>query len=159
MRSVRSAECAVRSVVVLGAVLLGAVPASAQEPIPIGTKVGVPESGYRMQGRRDPFAPLVTSAPPAATTAAASARRAPGLAGLAAADAVLKGIITSGQTRIALLEAPDGKTYLARAQDRLHDAVVRRIDEDAVVLLTGGSARGGREVRKELRPSAGGGQQ
>lgn len=150
---------AVRSAVVLGVLVLGAVPASAQEPIPIGTKVGVPESGYKGQGRRDPFAPLVTSAPPAAAVAADTARRASGLAGLAVADAVLKGIITSGQTRIALLEAPDGKTYLARPQDRLHDAVVGRIDEDAVVLLTGTSARGGREVRKALRPNVGGGEQ
>lgn len=135
------------------------VTVSAQDPvrIGIGTRVGVPESGYQGLTRRDPFAPLV--APPSATTTAApAARRAPGLAGMAAADVVLKGIISSGATRLALLEGSDGKTYLARAQDKLQDAIVRRIDADAVVLLTNTAPRGGsREVRKPLRPTADGG--
>lgn len=146
------------------ACVCGVVPVSGQqsgtqETVKIGTRVGVPDTGYQGFGRRDPFAPLVAP-PSAATTTPAPARRAPGLAGMAAADVVLKGIISSGSTRLALLEGSDGKTYLARAQDKLQDAVVRRIDADAVVLLTNTAPRGGsRELRKPLRPTADGGGQ
>lgn len=139
--------------------VLSAAPAAAQETMTVGTRVGLPDTDYRALGRRDPFAPLVTP-PSAAAPAATPARRLPGLAGMAAADVVLKGIISSGATRLALLEGADGKTYLARPQDKLQDAVVRRIDMDAVVLLTTGAPQGGtREVRKALRPSSAGGGQ
>jgi len=134
------------------------VPVAAQETMKIGTRVGLLPSGYEGQSRRDPFAPLV--APPTApvATGAAPVRRAPGLAGMTADDVVLKGIISSGTTRMALLEGTDGKTYLAKTQDRLQDAVIRRIDVDAVVLLTNATKRaGGREVRKPLRPVGEGG--
>jgi Tfp pilus assembly protein PilP len=134
------------------------VPVTAQETIKIGTRVGLVPSGYEGQSRRDPFTPLV--APPTAPVAtnAAPVRRAPGLAGMAADDVVLKGIISSGATRMALLEGTDGKTYLAKAQDRLQDAVIRRIDVDAVVLVTNATQRAGaREVVKPLRPSGEGG--
>jgi len=144
---------------VLGVVLLClSVSLTAQETIKIGTRVGMPVSDYDGQSRRDPFAPLVSPPTPRAAAGAATTRRAPGLAGMTAADVVLKGIISSGATRMALLEGPDGRTYLARAQDRLHDAVIRRIDADAVVLLTTATPRGGgREVRKPLRPLGEGG--
>jgi Tfp pilus assembly protein PilP len=144
---------------VLGVVLLClSVPLTAQETVKIGTRVGMPATDYEGQSRRDPFAPLVSPPTPQVATGAAAPRRAPGLAGMTAADVVLKGIISSGATRMALLEGPDGKTYLARAADRLHDAVVRRIDADAVVLLTNATPRGGgRELRKPLRPIGEGG--
>ncbi len=145
--------------VIMAVCLVWAAPAAAQETVGIGTRVGMPETGYQGFGRRDPFAPLV--APPSATpTTATPARRAPGLAGMAAADVVLKGVISSGSTRLALLEGADGKTYLARVQDKLQDAVVRRIDADAVVLFTNTAPPGGsRELRKPLRPKADGGGQ
>ncbi len=136
------------------------VPVTAQETMKIGTRVGMMPTGYEGQSRRDPFSPLV--APPTAppVTAAATTRRASGLAGMTADDVVLKGIISSGATRMALLEGTDGKTYLAKAQDRLQDAVIRRIEADAVVLLTNATQRaGGREVRKALRPAGQGGGQ
>jgi len=127
----------------------------AQSAMTIGTRVGLPPSGYQASGR-DPFVPLVV--PPRAGPAAGPVvPRAPGLAGQAVADVELKGIIASGSTRLALLAGADGRTYLARVQDRLHDAVVRRIEADAVVLLTtAGPQTASREVRKVLRPVGGG---
>ncbi len=146
----------IRGASVLLLVLLGGVPvaSAAQETVAIGSRVGVPPSGYQGAGRRDPFASLIAAPTP---SSAPAAPRAAGLAGIAVADVAVKGIITSGNTWIALLEAPDGKTYLARPQDRLHDGVVRRIDADAVVFLTqaGSGAGAAREVRKGLRPTAG----
>jgi len=146
-----------RVVVTCGVVLGLSTTASGQQTqstMTIGTRVGLPPSGYQASGR-DPFVPLV--APPSTSPAAALvAPRAPGLAGQAVADVELKGIIASGSTRLALLAGPDGKTYLARVQDRLHDGVVRRIEADAVVLLTtAGPQQASREVRKLLRPMVG----
>lgn len=157
--AVRSPQSIVRMALVA---LVAAIPsgAVAQEAVTIGTRVGTPPTDYRGIGRRDPFAPLVETTPAAPKPGASPARRAPGLAGMTVADVVLKGIIASGPTRLALLEGPDGKSYLARAQDRLQDGLVRRIDADAVVLVTTGPARGGsREIRKALRPAADGGGQ
>lgn len=148
--------------VVMGVVAGLIVPmvAAAQDPDPtlrVGTRVGVPASGYQQVGQRDPFAPLVRP-PSAATPTVGTERRAPGLAGQAIADVELRGIIASGATRIALLRAADGKTYMARAQDRLHDGIVRRIEADAIVLLTIATPHTpAREIRKPLRPAAGGG--
>lgn len=129
----------------------------AQTTLKIGTRVGAGVvSGYDDEGRRDPFGSLIAERP---AVAAAPVRRAHGLAGLAMADVAVTGIITSGQTWIAIIAGPDGATYLARPNARLHDAVVRRIDRDAVVFVTQaadvtGAART-REVRRALRPSAG----
>jgi Tfp pilus assembly protein PilP len=128
-----------------------------QTPLRIGTRVGVGEvSGYDSGGRRDPFASLIVERPAAAP---APARRAAGLAGLSMADVTIKGIITNGQTWIAIVAGPDGVSYMARPNDRLHDAVVRRIDREAVIFaaqvtdVTGATLT--REVRKELRPKSG----
>lgn len=157
------ARCAVRGASWAVAVLLAgqAWPVvAAPQTVALGTRVGTPASDYRGLGRRDPFAPLVEATPAAPKPGAPAVRRAPGLAGMSVADVVLKGIIASGPTRLALLEGPDGKSYLARAQDRLQDGLVRSIEADAVVLVITGPARGGsREIRKALRPAADGGGQ
>jgi Tfp pilus assembly protein PilP len=146
-------------VIVCGVVAGAGAGVRAQTPLKIGTRVGVADvSGYDSGGRRDPFASLIVDRP-ATAAAATPARRAQGLAGLAMADVSVKGIITNGQKWIAIIAAPDGTTYMARPNDRLHDAVVRRIDRDAVIFFAQvedvtGAVRS-REVRKELRPSIG----
>jgi Tfp pilus assembly protein PilP len=151
----------IRAVVAMGAVVALAAGVTAQEPPPIkiGTRVGVEPSGYDPQGRRDPFASLVRESP--AATATSDAPRAKGLAGIAVTDVEVTGIITAGEKWLAIVAGPDGTTYLARTNDRLHDATIRRIDRDAVVFLartrdvTGATVS--REVRKALRPTTGGG--
>lgn len=142
----------------LAACCLVAVPAAAQTP-----NTAARSAAYDAAGRRDPFVSLVT--PRAATRAAASAapvRRGPGLAGVAIADVVVKGVIRSGTTMIALLAAPDGRTFMAHRQDRLADGVVSRIEADGVVFSersadVAGVARA-RDVRKPLRTMASGGE-
>ena len=125
----------------------------------IGTRVGLPSSGYDDGGRRDPFVSLIADRPPAVATATGAVEaRAKGLAGIAVVDAAVKGIITSGAEWLAIIAGPNGSQYLAHANDRLHDGTVRRIDRDSVTFLakvtdvTGKTIS--REVRKGIRATA-----
>ena len=82
---------------------------------------------------------------------------------MAIADVVVKGVIRSGSTMIALLAGPDGRTFMAHRQDRLADGVVSKIEADGVVFSertadAAGIARA-RDVRKPLRAMAAGGEQ
>jgi len=148
--------------VVIGVSLLVCIAASAhaQQPLKVGSRVGVAAKpgGYDDGGRRDPFASLIAERPVVAATEAGVAR-AKGLAGVAVVDVAIKGIITSGATLLAIMAGPDGAMYLARPNDRLHDAVVRRIDRDAVVFTAkvpdGTGKIVSREVRKGIRPASG----
>lgn len=146
-------------VIGVGLSLCAGVVSHAQEPIKIGTRVGVPASGYDSGGRRDPFASLIKEQP--TNVPEADVTRAKGLAGVAVVDAVVTGILTSGQKWIAIVAGPDGNTYLARTNDKLHDAVVRRIDRDSVTFLArvpdGTGTIVSREVKKGLRPTTGAG--
>ena len=115
-----------------------AASAAAQESIPVGTRVGsgvapAPAGGYDDAGRRDPFLSLVMPKKPAGTTA--PAKPATGLAALTVSDAVVTAIVKGGGEPIALLLGPDGKSFMTRAGDKLHDGVVKRIDPDAVIFV------------------------
>jgi hypothetical protein len=148
-------------------VLACAVPAAAQDRPALGSRVGngapvnppagpVQPSTYDDGGRRDPFVSLLT---PKKAPAPVSQSRA-GLVGLVMADVVVKGIVRTGGTTVAILEAPDGKSFVARTKDRLQDAVIKAIDAGGVTFVEQvvdvlGAAHS-REVRKALRPAAGG---
>lgn len=139
------------------------VPPASNE-IPLGTRVGESPTQYEDGGRRDPFVSLIVPkvAPTSGNRAANPARPAAGLAGLAISDVVVKGMVRSGTTLIALLQGPDGRTYMAKRQDRLQDGVVTRIDSDGVVFTeriadAAGVVRA-RDIRKPLRAAVSGGQ-
>ena len=159
---------------VIGSVLLVGATVAAQAPPPptmppdvpplaslkIGTRVGLPSSGYDDGGRRDPFVSLIVDRPPAVATAGDSMEaRAKGLAGVAVVDAAVKGIITSGNEWLAIIAGPNGAQYLAHANDRLHDGSVRKIDRDSVTFLARVRDVAGkvvaREVRKGIRATGG----
>jgi hypothetical protein len=125
--------------------------------VPTGTRVGnnnLAPSGYDDGGRRDPFVTLMT---PKKALAAENAKRPRlGLISLAVADVSVKGIVRSGTGMMAVLEGPDGKSFVARSKDKLQDAVVKSIDADGVVFVeqtveASGSAHP-RDIRKTLRP-------
>ena len=67
----------------------------------------------------------------------------------------LKGIVKSSRGLIAMVVAPDNKTYIVRPNDRLFDGTVRTITVDAVVFSQEVndplSLVKQREVRKPLR--------
>jgi hypothetical protein len=124
-----------------------AVPAAPQ------AAVASPDAySYRAEGRRDPFVSLVTRGPEGRKD-----KQAPeGVRGIFANDLVLKGILQSRGTFLAIVTGPDARRpYILRANDRLADGVVRAITGDSVLILQEVndplSLTKQREIRKTLR--------
>jgi Tfp pilus assembly protein PilP len=123
----------------------------AQAPGPDETPQGEPYI-YKPDGRRDPFVSLLSrGADPSPQVTKATS----GLRGLSTADISVRGIVQSRGALIAMVQAPDGKTYLAHANDRLVDGVITQVTTQGVVVLQEVndplSLVKQREVRKSLR--------
>jgi Tfp pilus assembly protein PilP len=123
----------------------GAVPAAAPTPAEAYT--------YDQNGRRDPFVSLVARGVEPTTTG----RRTAGLSGLSAEELSVRGVLLSQGAYIALVSGPDGKTFTARANDRLADGVIRSITPQGLVIMQEVndplSLIKQREVRKGLKAS------
>lgn len=101
-------------------------------------------------GRRDPFLPAPERT---AEPAGAAAERSRGLAGLRVGEVNVVGIVATADGRLAVLEAPGGRTYVTRADDRLADGLVREVARDSVLFLlapAAGREGAGREMRRGL---------
>lgn len=128
----------------------------AQSEVRVGSRVGLSSpSGYDDGGRRDPFvSPVVPK-----KSAQPSGRPAVGLASLSVTDVIVTGIVRSGKVAVAILQAPDGKSFMAKGQDRLGDAVVKSIDAQGVVFTAEAPDAAGvvhqREVRKTIHVMTG----
>jgi hypothetical protein len=106
---------------------------------------------YRAEGRRDPFVSLLNRG-----TDLRSQRKAEGVAGLLAADVVLKGILQNRGVFLAIVQGPDGKRqFIVHPNDRFADGVVKAITADSMLILQEGndplSLTKQREIRKTLR--------
>jgi len=105
---------------------------------------------YDASGRRDPFLALDHASDPRATSGKLS-----GLAGLTINEATVKGVVKSRGRMLAMVQAPDNKTYIVRASDRLLDGEVRAVTAEAVVFVQNVndplSPVRQREIRKPLR--------
>jgi len=132
-------------------------PAAAARPAPAGSKPApatvAAQDGYsyRAEGRRDPFVSLLNRG-----SDLRSQRKAEGLAGLLAGDAVLKGILQSRGTFLAIVQGPDGKRpFIVHPNDRFADGVVKAITADSILILQEVndplSLTKQREIRKTLR--------
>jgi Tfp pilus assembly protein PilP len=108
---------------------------------------------YNPETRRDPFVSLVSRGYQTETTG----KRAEGLAGLTTAEIVMSGILQSKGAYVALVKAPDGKTFLAHVNDRLADGTIRSITPSGMVIMQEVndplSLVKVKEVRKGLRAS------
>jgi len=106
---------------------------------------------YDSEGRRDPFVTLLDRG----AALPSPSERPDGLAGLSINEVALRGVVLSGSAYLAVLEAPDNKSYIVRANDRLFDGAVKDITAEAVVFLQEVSDPLSlvteREVRKALR--------
>jgi hypothetical protein len=135
--------------------LLFVFSANASAQIQVGTKVGVPrpvESGsYDSLGRRDPFVSLIAPKKgPSDTTPRASR----GLGSFMLADVVVTGISRKGTEGMAILQGVDRQSYVARVNDKIADAIIKRIDAQGVVFLElprPGDTQRPQETRKPLR--------
>ena len=142
----------------------GAAPAQPGKPsAPTPTPTTAPPSAqpaqstpetytYDTDGRRDPFVSLV-----ARGVESPSGKKSDGLAGLTTAELMVKGILHSRNSYIALVAGPDGKTYQAHVNDRLVDGTIRSVTPQGLVIVQDVndplSLVKQREVRKGLRAS------
>jgi len=114
--------------------LLGIVSAQAATPAPPPAESAAEASfTYDPGGRRDPFVSLLRSGSDGRAIRPAGA--VDGLAGLAIADIAVRGVVKARDGYLAIVQAPDRKTYLARPGDRLLDGTVKAITPAGMVLL------------------------
>jgi hypothetical protein len=129
-------------------------PATADKGAPAsqGSPVGY---SYDPAGRRDPFVSLTARG----SELAAPGTRPAGVPGILIGEATVKGIFKSPKGGfLALLQAPDGRTYSIKQGDKVFDGSVKAINQDAVVFSQDVndplSLVKQREVRKSIRPEA-----
>jgi type IV pilus assembly protein PilP len=108
---------------------------------------------YEPDGRRDPFISLVARGAQPANVA----KRTEGLAGVTTDEVSVRGVLLSRGAYVALVQAPDGKTFMAHVNDHLVDGTIRSITADGLVIMQEVndplSLVKQREVRKGLRVS------
>jgi Tfp pilus assembly protein PilP len=100
------------------------------QPVDQSKPVVQPGYAYEPAGRRDPFISLVGRGPDTKTAASA---RPPGLSGLLIGEVTVKGVLRDRSGFMAMLQAPDNKTYTVRVGDKLLDGTVKSINQDKVV--------------------------
>ena len=84
---------------------------------------------YAPEGRRDPFVSLVGRG----TDPKRAGDRAAGLPGLLISEVTVKGIVRDRNGYIAMILAPDNKTYIVRSGAKLMDGAVKAITADSVI--------------------------
>ena len=108
---------------------------------------------YTPDSRRDPFVSLINRG--SADAGPAKGKRPEGVPGLTVDEIVVRGILFSRGAWVAMVGAPDGKTYSIRAGDKLMDGTVRTITATTVILMQEVDdplkLEKQREVRKYLR--------
>jgi Tfp pilus assembly protein PilP len=112
---------------------------------------------YNPEGRRDPFVSLVTRGFDSGGVRR-QGKPAEGVAGMAVAELILKGVFQSRGHYVAIVQGPDNRSYNVRVNDRLFDGFVRAIAPNEIVLIQEVndplSVSKQREVRKPLRASS-----
>ena len=106
---------------------------------------------YNAEGRRDPFVSLLGRGnDPRYPTV-----KLPGVPGLLIAEVTVKGIVRDRAGFLAMVQAPDNKTFIVRPGDKLLDGVVKSITQDGVIFSQDVndplSLVKQKEVRKTLR--------
>lgn len=108
-----------------------APPAATQAPSP----APAPPDGYSYdpEGRRDPFVSLIKGGTDSRGT------RAPGgvdgVAGLAVDEISVRGVVAGRGGYLAMVQGPDHKTYVVRANDKLLDGTVKTVTPQGLVIL------------------------
>lgn len=131
------------------AVMLGAAsaasaqqPAATPAPAQVGAKPASPAAApaqslptidpgyvYEPTDRRDPFISLLGRGDESGPKTARPA----GLPGLLIEEITVKGVVRDRTGFIAMLQAPDNKTYTVRVGDKLLDGTVKSINQEKVI--------------------------
>ena len=103
--------------------------AAAKSPEPADPQ---PESYfYDPGGRRDPFVSLLgTGNQPHVTPA-----RGEGKSGLAVAEVSVRGVMQSRGGFVAIVQGPDGRTFLIHQGDKFSDGVVKAVTAEGLVVV------------------------
>jgi hypothetical protein len=135
----------------------GAQGASGAQAAPPPPPAEAPGAGYTYDpaGRRDPFVSLLGRGGDVPRPGV----RPQGIAGLLIGEVTLKGVIKTAKGEyVALLQAPDNKTYIAHAGEKVMDGAIKTITAAEVVFTQDVndplSLVKQREVRKGIRPEA-----
>lgn len=105
---------------------------------------------YDPAGRRDPFVSLL-----GAGVDPRAGKKGDGAASLTVGEVSVRGILQSRGALVAMVQAPDNKTYIVHAGDRFVDGVIKTITPQGLVIVQDVndplSLVKQREVRKLLR--------
>ncbi len=85
---------------------------------------------YDPAGRRDPFVSLLSRG-----IEPAAGKKLAGLGGITTAEMMLRGVLQSRDSYVALISGSDGKTYSAHVNDRLLDGVIQSVTPEAIVIM------------------------
>ena len=114
-----------------------------------------PPYSYDPEGRRDPFESLLGRGNDPKVPSA----RPSGVAGLLISDVSVKGILRDRNGFVAMIQAPEGKTFLVKQGDKLFDGSVKAISQDKVIFSQDVndplSLVKQREIPKAVRPAEG----
>jgi Tfp pilus assembly protein PilP len=86
---------------------------------------------YEPGGRRDPFTNLLGIG----TGPRVQMMRGEGKAGLAVAELSVRGVMQNRGGFIAMVQGPDGKTFLIKSGDKLADGMVRAVNAEGIVVV------------------------
>ena len=108
-------------------------------------------AGYDPAGRRDPFVSLLSRG----ETKLPVGGRPIGVKGLLVNELSVRGVMRTSGKLLAIVQAPDNKTYTVHSGDALYDGTVKVVANDAVIFLQRVddplSPVKQREIRKPLR--------
>ena len=133
----------------------GTGPTAPPAPAPANAPAARPEdrAAYDASGRRDPFVSLMSRG----ETTLPVGGRPVGTKGLLIGELSLRGILRTHGALLAIVQAPDNKTYTVHPGDSLFDGTVKVVATDAVIFLQRVddplSPVKQREIRKTLRTS------
>jgi Tfp pilus assembly protein PilP len=113
-------------------------PPPAQGPPPAGSaaapQAGPPENyTYDPAGRRDPFLDLLSTG--SEPRVVSTGRRGEGAAGLSVGEISVRGVMQSRGAFYAMVQGPDGKTYMMHPGDKLLDGTVKSVNAEGIVIV------------------------
>jgi Tfp pilus assembly protein PilP len=121
-------------------------PPTAAPPAP-----AVENFSYNPEGRRDPFVSLTSRGSDQSSTR----RDLDGAGGLTVDEVSVRGIVATGDGYVAMVQGPNGKTFVIHQNEKLLDGTVKAITAQAIVILQDVSdplsTVKQKEVRKLLR--------